>query len=66
MSQMNDLALRTGSLYDADGEGINNDPLVFHWTGSSEAFRNTIVDAVEGLLGSVQFETVSAEIKGNV
>ncbi|MEC7986304.1 MAG: hypothetical protein VX278_14155, partial [Myxococcota bacterium] len=41
MSQMNDLALRTGSLYDADGEGINNDPLVFHWTGSSEAFRNT-------------------------
>ena len=63
--QMNDLAQRTGSLYDSNGDGINDTPLVFQWNHSSEAFRNTIVEAVENLLGSVRFDTVSAQVAGN-
>jgi hypothetical protein len=64
-TQMNDLAVRTGSVYDQNGDGNNNTPLVFHWSYSSEAFRNTIVEAVEGMLASVTFDTVSAQVKGN-
>ena len=63
--QMKDLAVRTGSVYDQNGDGNNNTPLVFNWSYSSEAFRNTIVGAVEGLLASVTFDTVSAQVKGN-
>ena len=65
ISQMNDLAVQTGSVYDQNGDGSNNTPLVFNWSYSSEAFRNTIVEAVEGLLASVTFDTVSAQVKGN-
>ena len=65
VSQMNDLASRTGSVYDQNGDGSNNTPLVFNWSYSSEAFRNTIVESVEGLLASVTFDTVSAQVKGN-
>ena len=65
LPQMNDLAARTGSLYDKDGDGHNEEPLVFSWNYSYSAFRSTIVDAVEGLLINVAFDTVSAQVKGN-
>jgi hypothetical protein len=62
---MTDLAIATDSLYEADGDGAIDDPLVFTWSGSSVAFRDTIVDAIEGMLDSVTFSTVTAVVTGN-
>jgi len=63
--QMEQLAYATGSLYAKDSDGIADDPLVLTWTGSSAAFRDTVVSAIEGLLVSVTFSTVTAEVTGN-
>jgi hypothetical protein len=65
LPQMTDLAIATDSLYEADGDGIVNDPLVFSWSGSSAAFRSTIVDAIEGMLDNVTFSNVTAVVTGN-
>ena len=65
LTQMEDLAIATDSLYEADADGIVNDPLVFTWTGSSAAFRSTIVDAIEGMLDNVTFSSVTAVVTGN-
>ena len=59
---MEDLAALTSSMYDSDGDDIAEETLVFHWLGSDAAFRNTIVGAVEWLLGGVQFDTVHLEV----
>jgi hypothetical protein len=65
VSQMTDLAIATDSLYEADGDGAIDDPLVFTWSGSSATFRDTIVDAIEGMLDSVTFSAVTAVVTGN-
>ena len=65
VDQMTILAEGTNSMYAAGGDGLIDDPLVFVWGGSSEEFRNTIVEAIEGMLGSVTFETVTAVVTGN-
>jgi len=64
--QMEQLAIATDSLYEADADTLVDDPLVFTWTGSSAAFRETIVDAIEGMLENVTFATVTAEVDGNI
>lgn len=64
-AQMLDLAAATGSYADGDGDGIADDPLVTHWQGASSAFRNTIVGAVDDLIGSVLFDEVTLEIEGD-
>lgn len=64
LSQMEDLAIATDSLYDPDGLGSATDPLVFHWTGSSATFQETIVDAIEGMLAGVEYQTVTAQVVG--
>ena len=64
-SQMTDLATATNSLYEADSDGLIDDPLVFTWTGSSATFRDTVVDAIEGMLDNVTFTEVTAEVVGN-
>ena len=64
-AQMNGIAAATGSYYDANGDGIVDDPLVFNWSGSNGAFRNTIVDAITDLVGSVQFSEITLEIEGD-
>ena len=64
LSQMEDLAIATDSLYDPDGLGSATDPLVFHWTGSSATFQETIVDAIEGMLDGVEYQTVTAQVVG--
>ena len=53
LSQMQSLATATGSLYEADGDGVIDDALVFSWnvTDSSEDFRNTIVTAGKAAVG---------------
>ncbi len=66
LTQMDQLALATDSLYEADGDGVVDDALVFTWTGSSSAFRDTIVDAIEAMLDNVTFASVTAEVDGNI
>ena len=56
-AQMVDLAAATGSTADLDGDG-SADPAVVTWTGSSSEFRDTVVDAVEGLVQSEHFDEV--------
>ena len=56
--QMVDLAHATGSYADTTGDGSADDPLVFTWSSSSDAFRSTVVDAVQDLVHSVEFSTV--------
>ncbi|MBK7757707.1 MAG: hypothetical protein IPI35_15160 [Deltaproteobacteria bacterium] len=65
-AQMNDLATKTGSYADTDGDGMADDRLVFNWsTGSASALRKTIVDAIGDLVSSVQFSSVSLQIEGD-
>ncbi|MCB9778289.1 MAG: hypothetical protein H6742_06980 [Alphaproteobacteria bacterium] len=63
--QMEDLAAGTNSYADTDGDGRVDDPLVFVWSGSDAEFRETIVDAIEDLINSIQFETVALEVVGD-
>lgn len=65
ISQMNTLADATGSYADTDGDGFVDDRLVFTWSGSSASLRNTIVNAIEDLVGSVQFERVSLAVEND-
>jgi len=44
--QMEALARATNSMYDSTGDGEKDAPLVFEWTGSSEAFKDTVTDAI--------------------
>ncbi len=64
--QMNDLAGRTNSYADTDGDGLVDDKLVFEWSGSgASALRTTIVDAITDLTNSVQFSTIVLEVDGD-
>lgn len=63
--QMTALAHATSSYADIDGVGGADDPLVFRWSGSSGAFRDTIVQAVSDLVSSVRFNEVSLSIEGD-
>ena len=65
VSQMEHLAAMTGSYGDTNGDGVASEPLVFQWSGGSSTFRTTVVDAIETLVGSVHFETVSLEVEGD-
>jgi hypothetical protein len=60
--QMIELANETNSLYDTDGLEGGDEELVFHWTGTSDDFRHTVVNAVEWLLGGVTFDRVHLEV----
>ena len=63
--QMNQLAAATNSYADTDGDGAADDLLVFQWTGSSAALRNTITNAIHDLVDSIRFSTVSLEVEGD-
>ena len=63
--QMLELAAATGSYADTDGDGRVNDPLVFEWTGSDEEFRTTIIQAIEDLINSIQFDRVELQVVGD-
>lgn len=65
MAQMNDLAIATLSRADLDGDGRADDNLVFTWSGSSTALRDTIVNSIASLVGSVQFSEVRLEVVGD-
>jgi hypothetical protein len=63
--QMEDLAASTGSYADLDDDGFADDPLVFEWTGSSGAFRETITQAVDDLVNSLEFDKVELQVEGD-
>jgi hypothetical protein len=65
VGQMNLLSDATNSYADLDGDGAVDDRLVFQWSGSSAAFRNTIVDAIEQTVQSVAFDEIRLEIEGD-
>lgn len=65
-AQMIDLATKTGSYADTDGDGMADDRLVFNWSsGGASALRKTIVEAIGDLVSSVQFSSVSLQIEGD-
>ena len=63
--QMEALAAATGSMADTDGDGMADDLLVFTWTGSSAAFRETVTEAIEDLVNSIHFRSVALEVEGD-
>lgn len=63
--QMLDLAGATGSFADTDGDGAADDPLVFPWNSSNAAFRQTIVGAIDDLIGAVVFDEVTLRVVGD-
>jgi hypothetical protein len=65
LAQMYDIAASTDSYFDADSDGTADTELVFLWTGTSEDFRNTVVGAMEWLLGGVHWGRVALEIVGD-
>lgn len=64
-AQMNDLADRTRSFADTDGDGMTDDRLVFSWSGSSAALRTTIVNAIKSLVNSIQFDRISLQVEND-
>jgi hypothetical protein len=64
-SQMNTLADLTSSFADLDGDGATDDRLVLSWSGSSSSFRSTVVNAVAGLVQSVEFSTIELAVLGD-
>jgi hypothetical protein len=50
---------------DTDGDGVADDLLVFTWTGSSAAFRDTVTNAIEDLINSIRFSKVALEVEGD-
>ena len=67
IAQMEQLANATGSLFEADGDGQIDDPLVFTWsvTDTSSDFRDTIVSAIQEMIGSVTFGEITVEVVGD-
>jgi hypothetical protein len=58
-----ELALVTGSMFDANHDGVD-EPAVVEWSSGDEAdFRETVVDAVLALVDSAWFDKVSLEIE---
>jgi len=65
-NQMNNLADATNSYADTNGDGVASERLVFHWNGTGAAtFSNQVTTAIEDLVNSIQFSTISLEIEGD-
>jgi hypothetical protein len=65
ITQMEDLAAATGSFADTDNDGVSDDPLVFEWSSSSGAFRETVTQAIEDLVNSIRFTKVELQVEGD-
>jgi hypothetical protein len=63
--QMQRLAQDTQSIADTNGDGVEDDLLVFSWSGSSAEFRNTITHAIEDLVASITFSSIALEVEGD-
>ncbi|MFT7521291.1 MAG: hypothetical protein ACI9MC_003442, partial [Kiritimatiellia bacterium] len=69
MAQMKDIAERTNSYADMDGDGATDDLLVFALNQSSPSFKKDfsdfVVTAVDQLVASIKFTEVTLEIDGD-
>ncbi len=65
VAQMEDLAERTGSYADTDGDGETDDPLVFTWLYENADLRNTIVSAVDDAADSLWFDQAELVLNGD-
>lgn len=63
--QMITFAQATGSLADLDGDGVAAEEVVETWSGSNAAFRETIVNAITQLIGSIRFTRVDLSVEGD-
>jgi hypothetical protein len=63
--QMLDFARRTGSYADLDGDGLADEEVVENWSGSSAAFRTTVVNAITQVVQSVRFSRVDLSVDGD-
>jgi len=63
--QMEDLAERTGSYADLNGDGLADDPLVFTWEGKDADLRSTIVSAVVDAADSLWFDQAELVLSGD-
>ena len=63
---MVDIANRTNSLADLDGDGVADEPVVQSWSSSSAAFRATIVEGITQLVAAVRFSRVDLSVDGDV
>lgn len=59
--QMEAIAAGTGSYGDMDGDGTT-EPAAVVWSGSSADFRETVVEAIDGLVADVVFDRVWLEV----
>jgi hypothetical protein len=64
--QMITFAQSTGSYADLNGDGIANEETVVTWSGSTSAFRETIVDAITQIVASIKFTRVDLAVEGDV
>lgn len=64
MGQMRAIAAGTGSFGDMDGDGLSEEAVI-RWNGTSSEFRNSVVRAVEGLVGEGTFDEVRLEVVGD-
>jgi hypothetical protein len=63
--QMLDFARRTGSYADLDGDGVADEEVVENWSGSSAAFRTTVVNAITQVVQSIRFSRVDLSVDGD-
>lgn len=59
---MEDLAVATNSLGDADGDGSNDDPMVFEWNTSTDVTTDLIAGSIETLVEGIQFDELTLEL----
>jgi hypothetical protein len=61
--QMISFAQATGSYADLNGDGVAAEETVQTWSGSTSAFRETIVEAITQLVASVKFTRVDLSVE---
>jgi hypothetical protein len=64
-SQMVQVANATNSLADLNGDGVADEPVVQNWSGSSSAFRSTVVEGITQLVQAVKFTRVDLSVDGD-
>lgn len=64
--QMIEFAQQTNSFADLDGDGVAAEEIVQTWSGSNEAFRSTVVNAITQLVQGLKFERVDLSVEGDV
>jgi hypothetical protein len=62
---MENIAARTNSYADTDGDGVADDLLVYPWAGDNAEFRELIVDAITEFVDAITFDRIELQIDGD-